>query len=297
MPRMKRLLIVLAAAAVAAAALATPALATEVEEPEYIEEQAWNVPYGPGPTEYGMVLPASQANAPVLLFVHGGWAVQQSPNVVKGEPEMLKLQENSGFMIYAIDFPQTCRARFPVECGRTEAEAVVSAYHWLQLNAPQYGGDPTNIEILGASAGGTIAERAAFQLERQEPGVLRSVTELSAPWLNNVTFVPGLEKGETASTGDGPTASYLDCPKIIGGCSEQIEIRESPIFHLPAGQQCPPEQVSWGEVNDIVAKSQSIEFARALEANGCPVVRNPAPRGHAQIGTIEKKLLTFWQAH
>jgi acetyl esterase/lipase len=277
---------------VVAGALVAPAMASAA-----LSEPIYEVPYGPGTWEYGMVLPASTPGKPVLLFVHGGWAVQQSPNQVKGEPEMMKVQEHSGFMIYAIDYPQTCRPRFPVECGRTEAEAVVSAYHWLQENAAVYGGDPNNIEILGASAGGTIAERAALQLEHEEPGVLRSVTELSAPWLNNLTFVPGLEIGLTASTGEQPTAQYLDCPEVIGNCSESIEVRESPIFHLPPAQSCPPEQISWGEVNDIVEKSQSIEFAKAAEARGCQVVRTPAPKGHAQIGSIEKGLIAFWKAH
>ncbi len=289
MLKLKRLLIALT---VAVGVLAVPTVASAAAT-----EPIYEVPYGPGATEFGMILPAAQPGKPVLLFVHGGWAIQQSPNVVKGEPEMLKVQEHSGFEIYAIDYPQTCRPRFPIECGRTEGEAVVRAYHWLQENAAAYGGDPNNIEILGASAGGTIAERAALQLAREEPGVLRSVTELSAPWLNNVTFVPGLETGLTASTGEQPTAQYLDCPEVIGGCSEAIEVRESPIFHLPPAAACPPQQVSWGEVNDIVAKSQSIEFAKAAEANGCPVVRTPAPKGHAQIGSIEKALIAFWKAH
>jgi acetyl esterase/lipase len=290
MLRIRRLLIAVFAVS-AVAAVTMPGAASAASEPSY------GVPYGPGSTEFGMVLPAATPGAPVLLYVHGGWAVQQSPNVVKGEPEMLKVYEHTGFMIYAIDYPQTCRQRFPVECGRTESEGVIAAYHWLQENASAYGGDPNNIEIVGASAGGAIAERAALSLEKAEPGVLRSVTELSAPWLNNVTFVPGLELGNTVETGEAPTASYLDCPEVIGGCSEAVEIRESPIYHIPPPATCPPQQISWGEVNDVVEKSQSIEFAKALEERGCSVVRSPAPKGHAMITTIEKKLEAFWKAH
>ena len=167
-----------------------------------------DIRYGSAIEEAGLMLPAETPGTPAILFVHGGWGTQQpDPPKVKGEPEALKFQ-SAGFMVYAIDYPQACRptAQIKHDCLGVEAEGVVAAYHWLQGHASLYNGDPGNIEIVGFSAGGGVAERAVNQLETEEPGVLRSVAELSAPWLNDVTFVQSLEDGESAATGRKPTA-------------------------------------------------------------------------------------------
>jgi acetyl esterase/lipase len=284
-----------------AALLLVPGVAAAAPAPIY------NVHYGPGSEEYGMVLPAPATGAKPVLFVHGGWGMQQRPGIVKAEADMLRIQERGGFMVYAIDYPQTCRPRWPVECGVSESRAVVAAFRWLRAHAAEYGGDPDHIQLFGSSAGGTFVERAANWIEVEEPDVLPSVTELSAPWLNLVTFVQELEDGESGSGGDLPTAHYLDCAttKPISGCSLAAEERESPILDLPPDEGgpphplCAPQWISWGEVKDQVDKQQSIEYAAALEADGCEVTRHPARSGHAidYFREIERPLYAFWNAH
>ena len=256
--------------------------------------------YGSGIEESGMMLPAETPGTPAILFVHGGWGTQQ-PSLprVKGEPEALKFQ-SAGFMVYAVDYPQACRptAKIRHACLGVEAESVVAAYHWLQGHASSYNGDPGNIEIVGFSAGGAIAERAVNQLETEEPGVLRSVAEFSAPWLNDVTFVRSLEDGESSETGSKPTAYDLQCAHAvpIGGCSKEVEWAESPMFHLAA--TCAPQWVSWGEVEDAVDPAQSIDYATALEADGCEVLRRPGKKGHVvYIAELESQLFKYWWEH
>jgi acetyl esterase/lipase len=261
------------------------------------------VPYGTDAVEYGTAYPAPVAGEPTVLFVHGGWWEEQQPGVQIDWRVMLQAQREGGAFVFAIDYPQLCGSAKIAHCGLLETEAVERAFRWVRLHAGEYGGDPGNVELLGASAGGQLAERAANEIMASEPGALASVAELSAPGLNFQTFVRELIDGESNESGGIPTAHYLGCHIAISTredtCSEEAEIAESPIDDLPAPQACVPQLVAWGEANDLVDKAQSIEYANALQANGCEVERAPQRGGHAidYWTALKPTLFAFWAAH
>ena len=266
------------------------------------------ISYGPQATETVTVLPApSPPSAATVVFVHGGWWVEQPEGEVQDETPLRHLQSEDNAAVVLVQYPQACRARFLLHCGLEETEAVIRAFYWAHEHIAEYGGNPNDLQLFGASAGGQLVERAANMIEAAEPnGILGSVTELSAPGLNFVTFAEELVNRETAGSGGFPTAHYLGCTVVneFEGCRttpEQVahEEAESPIFNLPPAEACAPQFVAWGEINDLVDKQQSMEFANALEAAHCPVTRHPAHGGHAiqYWVTVKRALFPFWNAH
>jgi acetyl esterase/lipase len=294
--------------------LAVPASAgAELVGPEPINP----VQYGLNPVDTLAVFPAP-GTAPTtntagysalsphktVVFVHGGWWVlQPGETPILDQEQVQRLQVEDGALVLDVDYPQQSWAEssYPMQY-----QAVISAVLWAREHAAEYGGDPENIELIGASAGGQVVQLAAEHLAVEDPGLLKSVASLSAPALNFVTWVQELINGETGSSGAGPTAQYLQCRVIYSyrSCDTtpaEIERQHerSAIDHIPPAAQCPPEWISWGEVGDFVDKQQSIEYATALEAAGCEVRRAPGPRGHAieYFPAIRSELFTWLNAH
>lgn len=269
------------------------------------------IAYGPDPAETVMVLPAASAPATAtVMFVHGGYWRTQPDSHWQGLSQMEELQSQDDATVVLVRYPQVCVK--PVErCGLQETEAVLRAYRWTREHVASYGGNPANVQLLGSSAGGQLVERAADALEAEPSPGLGSVAELSAPGLNLATFVPSIFDGETDRAGASATARYLDCGDAaeLETCfatpaAQERAFEESPINAIPApvdgsNPACVPQSISWGEVNDPVSKEQSIEYAGALEAAGCPVVREPGPRSHAMKywAYVKYALYGFWNAH
>ena len=256
--------------------------------------------YGPGAEEVVYVLPApSPPAAATVDFVHGGYWVKQS-TALEGQTQMEQAQQQDDATVVLVRYPQSCAGAPKQGCGVKEMEAVERAFYWTRRHAGEFGGRGSAVALFGASAGGQLVERAAGTIEREPSSGLASVTELSAPGLNFSTFTASIEDGETQKPGALPTVKYLDCGwrgSELGLCTAESEIEESPIFAIPAGS-CVPQSISWGETNDLVSKQQSIEYAAALEAAGCSVVRTPAPGGHAMEywPAVKAALYRFWDA-
>ena len=111
-----------------------------------------DVPYGPTLEETLDIFPADQANAPVFVFIHGGYWRALSSKTFSGVALGLQARGITTVVInYAL-------------CPRVTIDEIVrqtrAALAWTLRNIAQYGGDPARVAIGGHSAGGHLTAMA-----------------------------------------------------------------------------------------------------------------------------------------
>jgi arylformamidase len=107
-----------------------------------------NVPYGPTLTETLDIFPADVPNAPVFVFIHGGYWRSLSSKDFSGVALGLK---PLGITTVVIDY-----ALCPFVTIDEITRQVRAATAWVLRNIDQYGGDPSRVAIGGHSAGGHL---------------------------------------------------------------------------------------------------------------------------------------------
>ncbi len=127
-----------------------------------------DVAYGPGPKERLDIFPCSRENAPVLVFIHGGyWRSLDKSDVSFVAPSFV----DSGAMVVVPNYDLCPSVDIP-----TIAMQVASATAWVYRYAALYGGDPKRIVVVGHSAGGHLATMLLScqwkSLERDLPSTL-----------------------------------------------------------------------------------------------------------------------------
>jgi arylformamidase len=113
---------------------------------------ALDVPYGPTLEETLDIFPADQPNAPVFVFIHGGYWRALSSKEFSGVALGLHAQGITTVVInYAL-------------CPRVGIDEIVrqtrAALAWTLRNIQTYGGDPARVAIGGHSAGGHLTAMA-----------------------------------------------------------------------------------------------------------------------------------------
>ena len=108
-----------------------------------------DVAYGAGPNETLDVFPTTRAQAPVLVFIHGGWwRALDKRDVSFVAPAFT----DAGAMVVVPNYAL---------CPAVTIEAItlqmVRALAWTYRNAALYGADPKRIAVAGHSAGGHLA--------------------------------------------------------------------------------------------------------------------------------------------
>jgi arylformamidase len=111
-----------------------------------------NVPYGPTLEETLDIFPAARPNAPVFVFIHGGYWRALSSKEFSGVALGLHAQGITTVVInYAL-------------CPRVTIDEIVrqtrAALAWTLRNIQHYGGDPARVAIGGHSAGGHLTAMA-----------------------------------------------------------------------------------------------------------------------------------------
>ncbi|MBI4247646.1 MAG: alpha/beta hydrolase, partial [Candidatus Rokubacteria bacterium] len=106
-------------------------------------------PYGPTPVETLDVYPAKRANAPVMVFLHGGaWRAGKAKDSAFPAEVFVK----AGAHYVAPDFATV------MEVGLDGMVSQVRrAVAWVAKNAATFGGDPSRIHLSGHSSGAHLA--------------------------------------------------------------------------------------------------------------------------------------------
>ena len=137
-----------------------------------------DVPYGALPAERLDIFPADAADAPVLVFIHGGyWRSLDKADHSFIAPAFAA----AGAMVVVPNY-SLC----PAVGIEQIALQMVAALAWVHRHAAEHGGDPSRIVVAGHSAGGHLATMLlCCQWKQVAP-------ELPVPLLSGALSVSGL---------------------------------------------------------------------------------------------------------
>jgi arylformamidase len=108
-----------------------------------------DVPYGDDATEKLDVFHTTAANAPVLVFIHGGyWRALDKSDHSFVAPSFTA----AGALVVVPNY-----AMAPAVTVEHITLQMVKAVEWVWRHAPEHGGDPSRIVVAGHSAGGHLA--------------------------------------------------------------------------------------------------------------------------------------------
>ena len=212
---------------------------------------ALDVPFGPTIHETLDIFPADDPNAPVFVFIHGGyWRAFSSKEFSGVALGLQPLGITTVVMNYAL-----CPHVSLDEITR-QARAAVA---WTLRNIAQYGGDPERVGIGGHSAGAHLASMCLLTDWEQDYGLPRDP-------LKAATLVSGLY--DLAAL----RYSYLQ-PMIQ--LDDGVIRRNSPAFLV---RPCAtPTWITWGDAETTEFARQSSLFHAAWEAIGNAGMLSPQP--------------------
>jgi acetyl esterase len=129
--------------------------------PEMAIVEDCSAPGPAGPIPLRMYRPTRAADAPVLLYFHGGGMVLGSNHSF--EPLARTLASVSDATVVAVDYRLA-----PENPAPAQFDDAYSATEWVAENASRLGVDPARLAVVGDSAGGSLA--AAVTLAARDHG-------------------------------------------------------------------------------------------------------------------------------
>lgn len=203
--------------------------------------------YGPAPRNCIDVYPADSANAPVLLFLHGGGFVggdKRSDPIFYGN--VGRYFAAHGFLTILANYRLAPQATWP--SGNEDVAAIMT---WIEHNAHNHGGDPGRIIVIGQSAG--AAHVAGYLFDPRWEG--RSNASIRA-----AALLSGFYHAKEPMLGG---------PRLYVGHNKKNWPDRSPVTHVRAGH--PPLLLSVAELDPAQIADQTFDLASALNvADGSP---------------------------
>jgi arylformamidase len=205
------------------------------------------VAYGATPNEMLDIYPTRKANAPIVVFVHGGaWRGGQAKNSAYGAETFVR----AGAHFLALDFVDV------IESGGDLVpmlEQVRRGVAWVARNGASFGGDPDRIYITGHSSGAHLGGCVLITDWEQDFGLPRDTV-----------------KGATLCSGMYDLkAPRLSMRSQYVKFTDATEDALSPQRHLDR-IDC-PVTLLYGTLETPEFQRQTREFATTLEAAGKPV--------------------------
>jgi arylformamidase len=198
--------------------------------------------YGPTPVEGLDVYATARANAPIMVFLHGGaWRGGDA----RSQAFAAETFVNAGAHWVAPDFATV------MDVGLDDMVAQVRrAVAWVAGNAASFGGDPARIYVGGHSSGGHLAANV-----------------LVTDWARDFGLPADLVKGGLCTSGMYDLKPVrLSARSSYVKFDDRIEHELSPIRHLSRLRA--PVVVAYGERDSPEFQRQAREFADALRAIG-----------------------------
>lgn len=220
-----------------------PVLYRSLSEAAYASHRCLrDVAYGPGVGERLDIFPSTQANAPVLLYIHGGyWRALSKSDSAFMAPALVE----AGACVVVIDYDLAPAVSLDHIVDQTRR-----ALAWVHAHIAEFGGDPNRIVASGSSAGGHLVGMLLAGGWQADYGLPDSVLHGALPISGLFDLQPLLETHINAWMN-------LD---------EQSARRNSPHFHLP--QQATELVVSYGALESAEFARQSHDYLEAWQARG-----------------------------
>jgi arylformamidase len=139
--------------------------------------------YGDGPNETLDIFPAKQKNAPVVVFIHGGYwrSLDKADHSFVAPP-----LHDMGACVVVVNYalcPGT--EETPVTIPDI-AQQMAKALAWTWHHIAQYGGNPQQVVVAGHSAGGHLAAMLlACEWKKIDPSI-------PAHWIQKALSISGL---------------------------------------------------------------------------------------------------------
>ncbi|WP_088624670.1 alpha/beta hydrolase [Oceanicola sp. 22II-s10i] len=233
-----------------------------------------NVPYGDTARQVLDIFPAEQENAPVIVFIHGGY--WRSVTSTKDTSSFVAHGTRPrGYTLVTVEYDL---------CPNVTLEALIAqvraSVEWVIRNISAHGGDPARIHVTGTSAGGHLTAMVA--------ATDWAARGLPADAVKGATALSGLYDLTPFQWGFLAGDLKLDKARIAA-CS--------PVTQVPEGG-C-PIQLLWGGLEPPEFEWQARQLEGAWSRAGNPVVTCAIPeRDHFTIslGFLEGDDTAFGRA-
>ncbi len=184
-----------------------------------------NVPYGDDDLQrLDIYAPKRAAQAPVVVFVHGGEWTRGDKSAVSFKP---RLFNERGMLFVSVNYRLSPAATHPAHVSD-----VAAALAWVREHAQRFGGDPKKIYLIGHSAGCHLVTLVALDARYlakvgMRPADLAGVVAWSG---GSFDLVQKVEQG----------GAYADYIKQAFGDSKQAWSDASPVNHIDNANAGPP---------------------------------------------------------
>ncbi|MBC8136350.1 MAG: alpha/beta hydrolase fold domain-containing protein [Fibrella sp.] len=204
--------------------------------------------------------PKGKSKCPVVIFIHGGgWQIGDKRGSARGKSEAFP---KKGYVFVSINYRLSPDVKHPVlvqDCAKSIA--------WIQENIAKYGGDPTNLFVMGHSAGAHLAALVSTDEQYLKKEGLR----LAA--LRGTILLDGGSYDMTAS--GVKKASKDETFAEVFGNDPAVLKSASPLFNVAPGKNIPPFLIIY-VASRFDTKKQSEELAGTLAKSGVKADVKPA---------------------
>ncbi len=214
-------------------------------------EGVLDVPYGPTRAETLDIFPADRKDAPVFIFLHGGyWRMLSSKEFSCVALGLHKLGITTVVVNYAL------APHVSIDEITRQARAAVA---WVLRRIHRHGGDPDRVVLGGHSAGGHLTAMCLQTAWEEDYG-------LPADPLAGAVLVSGLYDLQPLRFSNMQPLLQLD---------DGVIRRNSPLFQVRA--TATPALITWGGDEPAEFHRQSESFIEAWQGAGNGCKRLPQP--------------------
>ncbi len=210
-------------------------------------------------------LPAQASQAPIMVMVHGGaWFIGDKAHSGVVKNKIAYWVKQQGYILVSVNY-RLVPAANPLE----QAHDVARALAYTQRHAPEWGGDPSRIVLIGHSAGAHLVA-----LLGANPAI--AAAEQAARW--NATIALDSAAMDIVSTMQQKHYFFYD--KAFGQ-DQQLWQQSSPTLQLTRGAT--PMLLVCGEQRPDKPCDQARIFAQRATGLGVAVQTMPLHKNHGAI--------------